>query len=305
MRITLKQLDYFAAVAEAGSITTAAESLHLSQSALSTSIKDLEKLLGLKLMVRQARGISLTSEGEQILRKARRLLQEAELLETSSDTLADELSGMLSIGCFTTICPALLPSTISDFSAKYPGVKLDCSEGSRRELVQRLINGVDDVTVVYDYEFMKHRDDFGDSIQLGSIPPHVLLPVGHPKTVATEVALLDLVHEPFILYDLEPADQYFLSLFTAEGLTPNIAHRSRNSEVVRGMVGRGAGYSLLTQRPSQTITHEGLNYVAKELAGSPAPLDIVALVPSKDKLTQRAAVFIEHAQRVLSTFPTY
>ncbi|MEO8328444.1 MAG: LysR family transcriptional regulator, partial [Candidatus Nanopelagicales bacterium] len=75
-RFTLRQLEYFVAVAEAGTITAAAEQIHLSQSAMSTALADLERVFGVQLLVRHhSRGVTLTPSGEDLLVTARELLR--------------------------------------------------------------------------------------------------------------------------------------------------------------------------------------------------------------------------------------
>lgn len=305
MAITLRQLEYFATVAEQGTVTAAAQQLFLSQSAVSNAIADLERLLDVKLFVRHPRGVSLTREGRAVLSQAQFLLRDAVNLERNAAKLGDELSGTLNIGCYSTIAPLLLPRIVADFATKHPSVDVRFAEGSRSELLEEMILGRHDVLVLYDYRFKDDLSEIGHSTPLGSIPPYALLPPQHRLAGRGPVALTELVNDPLILFGLEPADQYFLSLFELDGLTPNVRYRTGNYEVLRGLVARGVGYSLLTQRTRQATSYEGLGYSAAELQGDYEPLGVIAVTPSRHRLTRRVDAFIDAAMTVFAEAPTY
>lgn len=108
-RFSLRQLHYFVAIAEAGSLSEAASRLHVSQPGLSQALTDLEKALGIQLTVRRkAHGVTLTPSGEEFLRHARELLRHSEELEFLTAG-TDVLSGVLSLGCQVTLAPTVLP----------------------------------------------------------------------------------------------------------------------------------------------------------------------------------------------------
>jgi DNA-binding transcriptional LysR family regulator len=300
LSVTLRQLDYLVAVAEHGTVTAAAQALHLSQSTVSTAIADLEHVLKISLFVRHARGLSLTRDGEMVLAEARRLLRDAANLERRAAGLRGELAGELHIGCYSTIAPLLLPAVVTEFAHRFPAVDVNFSEGSQNALLDEMDQGRSDVAVMYAYRFRDRLTDLGHTAtKLTSVPPYVLLPPEHRLAQADTVALRDLADEPYILFDLEPAGQYFLSVFEAEGVTPNIRFRTPNSELVRCLVARGAGYSLLSQRPRTTVSYEGLPYAAKELTVRHEGLDVVAVTPGDRMRSQRVVTFIEMAVELL------
>lgn len=300
MTITLRQLDYFVAVADAGSVTAAAQHLYLSASAVSTAVTELESLLGIRLFTRHARGLSLTGEGRTVLSRARALLREAEDLEANAASLGNEVSGTLTVGCYSTIAPLLLPRIIADVAGRFPDLTVQFAEGSRSELLEGFALGRFDLLVVYDYPFKDDLPDRGTLLPLGAFPPYVLLPDSHRLAGTGAVALTELAADPLILFDLEPADQYFLSLFRAEGVEPTVSYRTGDFEVIRGLVARGLGYSLLTQRTLPSVSYEGISYTPAELACDHGPLDVVALVPSASRLTERAQAFVDVARGILA-----
>ena len=127
--ITLRQLAYFAVVAEEGSLTAAAERIHLSPSALSTAVSELERLLDVQLFIRHARGLSLTRDGERVLAESRALLGDADALQRNAGRLQHELTGSIVVGCYPTILSSLLPRVIAEFTTQHPRVSLEIKEG--------------------------------------------------------------------------------------------------------------------------------------------------------------------------------
>ncbi|MDZ4232234.1 MAG: LysR family transcriptional regulator, partial [Dietzia sp.] len=103
---SLRQLGYLVAVADAGSMTAAAETEHVSQAAISMGIHDLETRLGVQLLTRRpGHGVSFTEAGQSVLDDARRVLDATTDLLSSAKAPGEELRGELKLGCFTTLTP--------------------------------------------------------------------------------------------------------------------------------------------------------------------------------------------------------
>lgn len=305
VNLTLRQLDYLVAVAEHGTVTAASHALHLSQSTVSTAIADLERHLKVTLFVRHARGLTLTRDGESIVAEARRLLRDAENLQSHASMLGSQLTGALHIGCYTTIAPFLVPGAVAAFGERYAAVDVTFSEGSRHQLLDQLVQGRSDVAVMYAYRFGNQLSELGHTAtRLSAVPPYVLLPPDHRLADAETVTLTELAEDPFILFDLEPGGTYFLSLFDEAGLTPRIRFRTQSSELTRCLVARGIGFALLSQRPRTTVSYEGLEYVTKELATRPEGLDVVAVTPGGSPPNRRVHAFIQVAREVLADHGT-
>lgn len=299
-RVTLRQLEYFVAAAETGSVTAAAARVFLSQSAVSTALADLEENLKVQLFLRHARGLTLTTVGRTILSDARRLLREAEELENSAEEFTGTLSGRLTVGCYTTLAPLLLPRVIDAYLRAYPTVDLNFIVGSHAELRGRLHDGTCDVALLYDYDFATELFTPGlDKVPLQSIPPYVLLPADHVLAVEEHVALADLAPLPLILFDLPPGGEYFKSLFTARGLTPVVRFRTTEFELVRALVARGLGYSILTQHTDIDVSYENRPIATRPLADEQRGLAVVAAHLGGATLTRRARAFLQTCEQAL------
>lgn len=294
---TLRQLEYLLAVARTGSITAASTELHLSQSAVSTALAELERSLKVQLFLRHARGVSLTRQGKQIVADARRVLVGIDDMRNSARESTNSLAGGLAVGCYTTLSPIVLPRVIPEFVKMNPAVDLTLSEGSHAELEEQLRLGDLDVAILYDYSFsnLRHAHDLR-AIRIFSSPPYLLLPENHALCKRPHVRLSDLADEPMILFDLPPAADYFRSLFETEGIVPHVRLRSHNFEVVRSFVARGLGYTLLNQRPAVCATYAGYRCVVRPLTGSFPRLDVDAVTVNA-QTTRRVRSFIQQLLR--------
>src|SRR5215470_12256694 len=120
----LRHLRYFAAVADAGSVSDAARRLHLTQHALSRQIQDLERDFACRLFDRIGRRIVLTKDGDEILGRARRLLADAEALRERARALAGGETGVLRVGAPPQFIEAAMPKVLTRYASAYPGVEV-------------------------------------------------------------------------------------------------------------------------------------------------------------------------------------
>lgn len=291
---TLRQLEYFIAAVEEGSVTAASRRLHLSQSALSMALGELERALGAQVLIRHSRGVRPTAIGEQVLTDARRLLADLHDLQTSASERQNGLTGRLVVGCYSTLSPIVLPRALGDYVDRFPGVDISFSEGSHDYLLDKLRNGTLDLALLYDYgaDVAAHRDDLRSEL-IFTAPPYVLLAEDHPLTRQESVSLSQLADEPMILFSLAPGGDYFLSLFHAEALEPTVRYRATSFELVRSLVARGFGYSILSQRTYVSTSYEGRGFTTRALSGDHLGLAISAVTLAAAKLTRPAAAFID------------
>src|SRR5262245_61911554 len=112
-RFTLRQLGYFIAVVEAGTLRAAAQRLNISQSALSQGLSELERDLNATLLIRRrSQGVRLTNVGRDVLESARATLQSAAALSAQLGGSTAPLSGSVTIGCYTTLAPFVIPPLV-------------------------------------------------------------------------------------------------------------------------------------------------------------------------------------------------
>ena len=296
---TLRQLEYFVAVAEAGSVTGAARRVHLSQSAMSTALSDLERALGVQLVTRHhARGVTVTPAGLDLLSSARALLRQAQELESTAGQLGGE-SGRVTLGCFAVLCPYVLPTLLAAANEALPNVELVTSEESLDALSDGLREGRLELTLGYGLGHPAGITHFS----LYSLSPHVVLPLGHRLAQRRSVTLKQLDGEPMVLLDLPHSRDYFAGLFGAAGIAPAVRYRTHSAETARALVARGLGYTVLNLQAANHVSLDGLPYAVVPL-GSHLPrggseLEVVLGSAQNTKLTRRAQAVADLCTRVL------
>ncbi len=276
--ISLRMLRTFVTVAEKGTVAAAAEKLARSSGSVSTTISEFEELVGVQLFVRKpAKGLSLTAAGEVIALEARGLLLHADEFETIAGALGSAIEGDLAVGCFINLAPVVFASLVAQFSATYPGIRLQIVLGDQEEILQSLKNGRIETALTFDLAL---SDQF-QAARMVELPPYVLLPSFHPLAKRATIDLAALASEPLVLMDLPHTREYFLSIFHALGIEPNIKFRSSSYEAVRTMVGNGLGYSVLTLKPMISMTYDGTEVVNVPLEDRTRTLNIVLLTLKK------------------------
>lgn len=135
---TLRQLQFLDAIAEAGSFSRAAELCNVTQPTLSTAIRELEALLQVQLVEREARGASLTGAGEEIARRARAVLTEAQDLVAAAREAGEPLTGPFRLGAIPTVAPFVLPAILPHLRETYPDLKLYLREDTTERLIEGL-----------------------------------------------------------------------------------------------------------------------------------------------------------------------
>lgn len=271
MRFTLRQLEYFIAAGETGSVTLASERIHISQPSISTAISHLEKELGAQLFIRHhAQGLSLTPVGRDMLREAKVVIAKAESLYAAASQTAMQLRGTLSVGCMVTLAPMVVPELTYAFSKAFPAARIRHVEGNQEQLIETLRRSETDISITYD---LTMPDDILFT-PLVDLPPHALVAESHAFARRPAVSLEELAREPMILLDLPLSREYFLALFMKDGLEPQIAARSAHQEVVRTMVANGHGFTLFNVRPRSDQALDGKRLVRVHLVGEHRPMRI-------------------------------
>ncbi|MGI5320938.1 LysR family transcriptional regulator [Actinomadura nitritigenes] len=292
-RFTLHHLEVLVSVAETGTISAAAERLHMSASAVSSAVTELESRLGAALTVRRrAKGVRLTATGAVALAQARVILHHASELQLGTAG-GGSVVGPLRLGCYPSLAPTVLPSLVTRFADANPGVSIDFREGDQRALHRRLAEGDLDLAIAYDLEIPAEWQ----VTRLGSRTQQVVLPASHRLArTRRPVDLAELADEPMVLLDSPPSVHGILEVCARAGFTPRIAYRTPSYETARSLVGRGVGWTLLLQRPPADVTYEGFRLAVKTIgAPVPDPVDVVIVHLEESPLGRVASAFVEHA----------
>lgn len=293
MSFTLKQIRYFVAAAEAGSITEAGKRLHISQPSVSAAIAELEDRFKVDLFVRHhAQGLSLTPAGARLLRDARSLLDQAEELRQGAQGLGQALEGELHVGCFQTFAPIVVPGLIRACAAMHPSISITLHEDHVQGVLDGLRTGRFELALTYDLNLAEDIE-FEPLLQM---PLHAVLARRHPLARRAEVTLAQLAECPMMLLSLPHSRDYFLSVFTSRGLRPKVAQETPSFETLRGLVASGNGFAVLHSRPlsRQTLDGHSVAYVPIKDRVPPQALGLARL--ARIRPTRRAEAFADLAR---------
>jgi LysR family hydrogen peroxide-inducible transcriptional activator len=245
-RLSIRDLEYALAVAEARHFRRAAERCHVSQPALSAQVRKLEEMLGVALFERTPRGVLVTPHGARILPQARRLLEEARrLIELAK--LEDGLSGPLWVDAIATLGPYLFPHILRPLRDRFPRIDFVLREGQTERILAALASGESDIALVS--EPIAHEGfatfPLFDEAFVAIHPPHLLSRLHPPLTIG------DLTTENLLLLEEGHClrDQ---ALALCDGAAPGATRHATGLETLRHMVASGAGYSLLPALAAQS-----------------------------------------------------
>lgn len=194
---TLRQLEFLCAVADQGSFSKAAETCHVTQPTLSAAIKEIEGLLGVQLIEREARGASLTRAGEAAVERARSILSDSADLVAAARQAGAPLSGPFRLGAIPTIAPFLLPRTLKALRKAHPNLKLYLREDQTERLLDALRSRQLDAALIalpWEANGIETLDLFDDEFLL-------VAPSGHTLMDADTLASNDLADEDVLLLE--------------------------------------------------------------------------------------------------------
>ncbi|QKJ20115.1 LysR substrate-binding domain-containing protein [Microbacterium hominis] len=292
---TLRQLEYFVAAAEHGSLSAAAAVCHVSTAALAQAVTELERSVGAQLLVRRrSKGVGLTAAGVAFLADARPLLRQAGDVQARVAERQHGLVGPLALGCYTTLVPFWVPAITADFIRPHPRLEMTVEEGDAAVLQQRMIEGYLDAVLT-------HRRHLVPGVEAHTVKPgrpYVLLPAAHPLAAMPAVTLEELRDLDYIQLDVPSVRDNQLANLRASGLDPHVRWRSSSFEAVRGMVGRGLGYTVLVQRSPVDLTYDGLPVRAVEIDGEIGHSDICIATTSDQRPSFRLQALIDFCVRV-------
>lgn len=145
---TLRQLQFLCALADEKSFSRAADVCNVTQPTLSSAIKEVEAILGVQLVEREARGASLTRAGEAAVERARAILSSAADLVAAAHQAGAPLTGHFHLGAIPTLAPYLLPRTLASLRASHPDLKLYLREDQTDRLIDGLRNRTLDAALI-------------------------------------------------------------------------------------------------------------------------------------------------------------
>lgn len=244
--MTLKQLKYLLAIVDSGlNITAAAERLHTSQPGISKQLRLLEEELALQLFVRKGKALAgVTSAGQDVISRARRMLREADTIKGLAGTLSAEEEGVLSIATTHTQARYVLPEVIGTFRERYPKVKLELHQGTSEQIAELVSANQVDLAIATGSQHL-----FSDLVLLPCYHWNrvVLVPKDHSLAGRKDaLTLAALAQFPLVTYVFSlTGESSFKTAFRAEGLEPEVVFTARDADVIKTYVRMGMGVGVV------------------------------------------------------------
>jgi DNA-binding transcriptional LysR family regulator len=294
MAFTIRQLQYFIAVAEEGTVSGAAQSLSISQSAVTEAIKELEGDLGVTLFERHRRGLNITHKGHQFYRHATRILAGVSDARRSFVEDKSTTPGVLHLGVTSLVAGYVLSDLLARYRRAYPSVEVTAIEDNGDYLEHLLIGGELDVAVMV---IANLRDRTALQAEIFETSPYRLwLPLGHRLVGADIINISDLAKEPLIMLTVDETEENTGKLLSAFGTRPHVAFRTRSVEAVRSLVATGAGIALLPDLVYRPWSLEGDRIESRDVSGSLPVVQVGMVWRRGSGLPQAARDFIGLAQ---------
>jgi LysR family hydrogen peroxide-inducible transcriptional activator len=281
--VNLRDLRYFVALADTKHFGKAAERSYVSQPTLSAQIKKLENYLGVQLIERQPRRVTLTETGAKILPLARRILQESEEIVSLARNEHDPLSGKLKLALIPTIGPYLLPLVARKLRKQLPRLKLMLYEYQTQALLEKLRSGEIELGILA----LPVNLDGLEATELYQENFTVAVPSSHPLSKRQNVKLDDLTGETLLLLeDGHCLRDQALDVCNRIDVKENEDYRATSLETLRQMVAAGLGITLLPELATRGPFGSGQGLAVKSFA-KPVPTRTVGAVWRKS--TSRTA----------------
>jgi DNA-binding transcriptional LysR family regulator len=272
MTLSLKQVRYFIATADAGQVSQAAIEINVSQSAVTAAIKQLEDDLGVRLFKRLASGMALTAEGARFLQHARNIMAAVNSAARAPLTEDTTRAGNIRIGVSYTVAGYFLPRHYTRFARSYPRIKAELHELPRNAIETGLRDGSLDLAVML-VSNLQDKKHLAHETLLRS-RRRLWLPVEHPLLNAETVSLEDVSRESYIMLTVDEANQTASRYWKPTGLRPGIVFKTSSVEAVRSMVADGMGITILSDMVYRPWSLEGQRIEQRSIAGDIPTMDV-------------------------------
>ncbi|WP_038034021.1 LysR family transcriptional regulator [Thermopetrobacter sp. TC1] len=251
--VTLKQLRALQAVAESGSVTAAAQRLHVTPPAVSLQLKLLEEHAGIALLERAPEGLRLTSAGQVVLDAIHQIEGVLKACALSLEEMKGVSGGSVRVGVVST-AKYFAPRALAAFMKEHPEIDIRLQVGNRNDTVEALAN--------YDLDFAimgRPPDTFEVSRSIIGPHPHVLVcPPDHPLAGRNDLRPADLAHETFLMREKGSGTRTLTEKLIARlDIEPKIGMEIGSNETIKQAVMAGLGIALISAHTVATELRDG------------------------------------------------
>jgi LysR family transcriptional regulator, regulator for metE and metH len=302
MDLEVRHLKLVASVAEVGSLTRAGDRLHLTQSALSHQLRDIESRLGAALFLRVGKRLVLTPAGDRLLSSAKDILERLEQVEHDIRQMGKEHSGVLRITTECYTCYHWLPPLLMRFRRKFPRIEVRIDVDATRHPIATLLAGKIDLAIVSSPvadRRLASKKVFEDELVIIAARHHRFAQLPH-------VRLTEFRDETLFIYPPREDSSFLQEVLLPAGITPARVEEVQLTEAITELVKAGLGVAVLAQWAVQPLLDTGA-LIARPLTARGLHREWRAVMPKDLARTDHIVEFIEllekHAPTVRSAKP--
>lgn len=266
--LNLERLRTLDALARHGSVSGAAEGMHVTTSAVSQQMAKLEREVGQQLLAKQGRGVRLTDAGRLLADHAARILSQVEVAQSDIDAQRGRVVGEVRLGAFPTAARGLFPAALRTLRDSHPELRVQSRELEPEAAIRAVVRGDLDLAVVLDWSNKRLPVPGGLAKEhLLDDAADVAMPAGHPLAGRTEVDLEEFADDPWVSWpEGEFCYEWLVFTLRSKGIEPHIAHLAGEHHTQLALIAGGLGVC-----------------VAPRLGRGPVP-EGVAVVPVRHKM---------------------
>ncbi|MEU6092485.1 LysR family transcriptional regulator [Streptomyces sp. NPDC047085] len=244
--LNLERLRTLDALARHGSVSAAADALHVTTSAVSQQLGKLEREVGQQLLAKNGRGVRLTDAGRLLSEHAARILSQVELAQSDLEAHRGQVVGELRLSAFPTAARGLFPAALSALRAQHPGLRVRSSELEPELGVAGVVRGDLDLAVVLDwYNKPMPVPDGLVKAPLLDDAAEVALPAGHRFADREEVDLTEFAEDEWITWgEGEFCHEWLMFTLRSKGIEPIVGHRAAETHTQLALVAAGLGVCI-------------------------------------------------------------
>lgn len=244
--LNLERLRTLDALARHGSVSGAAEGLHITTSAVSQQMSKLEREVGQQLLAKNGRGVRLTDAGRLLAEHSARILSQVELAQSDLEAQRGKVVGELRLAAFPTGARGLFPAALSALRAEHPALRVRSCELEPESGIAGVIRGDLDLAVVLDW-YNKPM-----ALPEGLVKAHILddpadvaMPAGHRLADRDEVDLAEFAEDEWITWgEGEFCHEWLMFTLRSKGIEPLISHRAPETHTQLALVAAGLGVCI-------------------------------------------------------------
>lgn len=273
MQITLRQIRYFLAAAETGQFSAAAAQVHVTQTAITSAIRELEQAVGLALFERHhASGVSLTADGQRFMQHALAITSAVNAAMANPGTLPKAVAGVVHLRVTPTMFGYYAIPALARFRSAQPTIDLRVTECSRAELETCVAKGEADLGMIW-LNSLENITEL-DAVALTRSRRQLWLCAEHPLLARRHVSLHDVAEQPYAIYDVDEVKRNTLRFWKEAGLSPRVAFTTSSMEALRSLVAQGMAVTILSDVAYRPFSREGLRIDTRPLQEGLPPIEI-------------------------------